>query len=180
MDIKQFVKLNENGEIEFDEKGFRSEYDSEVYKAVDKYKNGKGRDEIRRELEQEAKLTAEEKLKAEREEFEAYRQRTKIELNQAKARTKFDDKLFAQEEIDFYLSTITDDEEKSLSQIDTLINARKKLFEDTQKSAIQNLQQQQQQNITTQIVATPSSSNEPTKSVQRTANDVLSYYRKEN
>ena len=48
MDIKKYVKLNENGEIEFDEKGFNSEYDASISKAVDKYANGKGRDEIRR------------------------------------------------------------------------------------------------------------------------------------
>lgn len=178
MDIKQFVKLNENGEIEFDEKGFKSEYDSEVYKAVDKYKNGKGRDEIRRELEQEAKLTAEEKLKAEREEFEAYRQKTKIELNQAKARTKFDDKLFSQEEIEFILSTVNDNEEASLSKIDSLIAARKKFVEESQKDTIQKIQQQQQKPIQQTFIKPDG--NEPAKPVQRTANDVLSYYRKEN
>lgn len=178
MDIRQFVKLNEDGEIEFDEKGFKSEYDSEVYKAVDKYKNGKGRDEIRRQLEEEAKLTAEQKLKAEREEFEAYRQKTKIELNQAKARTKFDDKLFAQEEIDFILSTVNDDEEASLSKIDTLINARKKFIEESQKNTIESIQQQQQKPIP-QVFVKPDG-NEPAKPAERTAADVLSYYRKEN
>lgn len=176
MDIKQFVKLNDNGEIEFDEKGFKSEYDSEVYKAVDKYKNGKGRDEIRRELEQEAKLTAEEKLKAERDEFETYKQKTKIELNQAKARTKFDDKLFAQEEIDFYLASVSDDEEESLARIDKLINVRKKFVEESQKNTIQKIQQQQQ-NVTTQIIANPSVPATP-KKVTKTPDEVLSYYRK--
>lgn len=176
MDIKKYVKLNENGEIEFDEKGFNSEYDSAISKAVDKYANGKGREEIRKQLEEEAKLTAEEKLKQERETFEKYRLEETIKLNQAKARTKLDDKLFSKEEIEFILGTVNVDEEKSLTAIDTLVNARKKFIDDTQKSAIENLQKQQQQPTpSNQFKSADPADPQPTQ--RRTAEEILSYYK---
>lgn len=178
MDIEKFVKLNDAGEIDIDKDAIDSMFTAEVNRAVEKYRNGKGKDEIRKQLEEEAKLTAEQKLKAEREEFEAYRQKTKIELNQAKARTKFDDKLFSQEEIDFILSTVNDNEETSLSKIDSLITARKKFVEESQKDTIQKIQQQQQKPIQQTFIKPDG--NEPAKPVQRTQADVLSYYRKEN
>ena len=176
MDIKKFVKLNDKGEIEFDEKGFESEYDSAISKAVDKYANGKGKEEIRKQLEEEAKLSAEEKLKQERAKFEEYKLQETIKLNQAKAAAKLDNKIFAQEEIDFYLSTVNADEEKSLTAIDTIVEARKKFMENMQKSAIENLQKQQQLSDPSKTLPKPDDG-EPAKPAVRTKADILSHYR---
>ena len=176
MDIKKFVKLNEKGEIEFDESGFQSGLDAEISRAVDKYANGKGKDEIRKKLEEEAKLTAEEKLKAEREEFEKYKLETKVEINKAKAKAKLENKGFTEKEVEFLLSTISDDEEKSLSTIDTLVEERTRFIADTQKSAIQNLQQQQNGNKSSTPLPTPDN-NDAQKPATRTKADILSHYR---
>lgn len=176
MDIKKFVKLNEKGEIEFDESGFQSSLDSEISRAVEKYAKGKGKDEIRKQLEEEAKLTAEEKLKAEREEFEKYKLQTKIEINKSKAKAKLDNKGFTEKEIEFLLSTISDDEEKSLSSIDTLVEERSKFISETQKNAIQNLQQQQNSNRTSTQLPTPDN-NDVQQPTARTKADILSHYR---
>ena len=176
MDIEKYVKLNENGEIEFDKEGFKSEYDSAISKAIDKFANGKGKEQMRKLLEEEAKLSAEEKLKQERETFEKYRLEETIKLNQAKARAKLDDKLFSKEEIDFILASVNTDEEKSLAAIDTLVNARKKFIDDTQKSAIENLQKQQQQTAPASQfkAADPADPQPPTR---RTSEEILSYYK---
>ena len=176
MDIEKYVKLNENGEIEFDKEGFKSEYDSAISKAIDKFANGKGKEQMRKLLEEEAKLSAEEKLKQEREKFEEYKIQETIKLNQAKAAAKLDKKIFSQEEIDFYLGTINADEEKSLSAIDTIVQARTKFMEDIQKNAIENLQKQQQSSNSSQQLPTPDNDDSP-KQVTRTKADILSIYR---
>ena len=88
MDISKFVTVGEDGKLQIDNKAFESAFDSEISKAVEKNKNGKLRDEIRRELEEEAKLSADQKLQKEREEFEAFKLKSLVELNQAKAKAK--------------------------------------------------------------------------------------------
>lgn len=175
MDIRKFVKLNDKGEIEFDESGFQSSLDSEISRAVDKYANGKGKDEIRKKLEEEAKLSAEEKLKAEKEEFEKYKLQTKIEINQAKAKAKLENKGFTEKEVEFLLSTVNDDEEKSLSNIDVLVEERTKFISDTQKNAIEKLQQQQQSSGSKPL-PTPDNNDAP-KAATRTKADILNHYR---
>lgn len=175
MDIKKFVKLNEKGELEFDEAGFQSGLDSEISRAVDKYANGKGKDEIRKQLEEEAKLTAEEKLKAEKEAFEKYKLQTKIEINRDKAKAKLENKGFTDKEVEFLLSTVNDDEEKSLSALDVLIGERTKFISTTQQNAIEKLQQQQQSNNNIKL-PTPDNNDAP-KNVVRTSEEILSFYR---
>lgn len=174
MDIKKYVKLNEEGEIEFDEKAFQSEFDSAISKAVDKYANGKGKDEIRKKLEEEAKMTADEKLKQEREAFEQYKLQETVKLNQAKAKAKLEGKGFSDAEVNFILSTVGNDEEKAMTTIDTLVEERTKFIASTQQSAIENLQKQQQSKSQGQFGAADDA--EPQKPTRRTSEEILSYY----
>ena len=175
MNIQDYVRLNDDGQMEFDEKGFQSWFDDEKRKAVETYKNGKGRNEIRKELEEEAKLTAEEKLKSEREAFEKYKLETKIEINRTKAKARLENKDFTEKEVEYLLSNINDDEEKSLGIIDTLIGERTAFIESTKKSAIQDLQKGQQ----TSSNPTPYKPDnpEPAKPVKRTSDEILNSYR---
>lgn len=175
MDIKKYVKLNESGEIEFDEKGFESEFDSAISKAVNKYANGKGKEEIRKQLEEEAKLSVEEKLKQEKEEFEKYKLEETIKLNQAKAKARLENKGFSEAEVNFILSTVGNDEQKSLSTIDTLIEERTKFIASTQQTALENLQKQQQQNQSSQFTGADTS--DPQPPTRRTSEEILSYYK---
>lgn len=175
MDIKKFVKLNDKGELEFDENGFQSGLDAEISRAVDKYANGKGKDEIRKQLEEEAKLTAEEKLKAEREKFEQYRQAETIKLIQAKAKAKLDGKGFTEKEMEFILSKVGNNEESDMTTIDELVAERTQFIATTQQNAIQKLQQQQQESGNRPL-PTPDNNDSPAP-VQRTKDDIKNFYR---
>lgn len=177
MDIKEFVKLNDKGELEFDEKGFQSGLDSEISRAVDKYAKGKGRDEIRKQLEEEAKLTAEQKLQAEKEKFEKYKQEETVKLIQAKAEAKLNGKGFTEKEIKFILSKIGNDEQSDMNSIDELIAERTQFITTTQKNAIQNLQQQQQNSGSGKTLNAPDNASGQEQKTRSSA-EILSYYRK--
>lgn len=124
-DWKKFATVGENGEIVFDEKGFKSAYDSDFNKALDS-KETNLREKIKVELENEAKLSAEEKIKVEREKLEAEKKQAKIEINREKARAKMEGK-FTDKEIDRHLKLI-DDNSDSLKDIDDII-AEKQAYE---------------------------------------------------
>lgn len=178
MDIQKFVGTNEDGTVKIDKDGFQSALDAEISKAVEKFKNGKGRDEIRKQLEEEAKLSAEEKLKQERDEFEKYKLQSKIELNQAKAKARLEGKGFTDKETTFILSTINDDEEKSLASIDELIKEREQVIANTKKSAIEGLQSGQQK--VQSIVTNPDGTSENKQAFKWSQSDILAYYRPQN
>lgn len=176
MDIQKFVMTKEDGSMEIDKEGFQSALDAEISRAVEKFKNGKGKEEIRQQLEQEAKLSAEEKLKQEREEFEAYKLQSKIELNREKAKAKMEGKGFSEEELEILLSTIGEDSEKSLETVDKLIKAREVVLEQTKQSAIQGLQQSQQ-SASKILVKPDGSKDESAKPVGWTQSEILGNYR---
>lgn len=179
MDIQKFVGTNEDGTIKIDKDGFQSALDAEISKAVEKFKNGKGRDEIRKQLEEEAKLSAEEKLKQEREEFEQYKLQSRIELNQAKAKAKLDGKGFTEKEIAFILSSVSADEEKSLGSIDELISEREQVIANTKKNAIEGLQNGQQK--VQSILTSPDNTNTDNKNgFKWSKSDILAHYRPQN
>lgn len=145
MDIKKFVTVGEDGTTTIDSEAFQREFDAEISRAVEKNKSkevAKLKDEVRKELEEEAKLTAEEKLTQQMKEFEKYKLDTMISLNQEKAKAKFDGKGFTKEEIEFFLSTVSDNEE-SITKLDTIIEARAKSTEATKAKLLEDLQKQQ-------------------------------------
>ena len=175
MDISKFVTVGEDGKLQIDNKAFESAFDSEISKAVEKNKNGKLRDEIRRELEEEAKLSADQKLQKEREEFEAFKLKSLVELNQAKAKAKLEGKNFSEAELNFILNTITDKED-SLATLDVLITERASLIENNRKKAIEELQaQQESSNPPPQGNDIPSS--QPTNTT-RSRDDIAKIYEK--
>ena len=178
MDIKKFVTVGEDGTATIDSEAFQREFDAEISRAVEKNKSkevAKLKDEVRKELEQEAKLTAEEKLTQQMAEFEKYKLETMISLNQEKAKAKLDGKGFTEEEVAFYLSTISDNAE-SIGKLDTIIEARAKSYEQTKAKLLEDLQKQQD--------TTKSESNkegvdvtEPTKTT-RSRKDIEQFYTK--
>ena len=173
MNIENYVRLNDEGKIEVDKDAFQSALDSEISRAVDKYAKGKGRDEIRKQLEEEAKLTADEKLKAEREEFESYKRNETIKLNQERVKAKLEGK-FSDKEIAYMLKNVGTDAEESLKTVETLITEREKFIADTQKKAIEDLQKQQQKSGSNNFSAADNEDKQaPTK---RTNAEILSYY----
>lgn len=117
-DWKKFVTVSENGEMLFDEKGFKSAYDSDFNKSLDS-KESNLREKIRAELEEEAKLSAEEKIKKEREALQAELIKTRVEINREKAKAKMEGK-FTDKEIERHLRLITDDA-NTLKDIDDII-----------------------------------------------------------
>lgn len=177
MDIQKYVTTNEDGSVKVDSEKFQSELDAEISRAVEKFKNGKGKEEMRKMLEEEAKLSAEEKLKQEREEFEKYKLKSKIELNQAKARAKMEGKGFTEKELDFILSTVNDDETTSIAKIEELIAEREQVIANTKKSAIENLQQGQQK--VNSIVIAPDGKDDK-KPEARKPSEIFDYYRPQN
>ena len=143
MDIQKFVTTKEDGSFEVDSKAFQSAFDAEISRAVEAYKNGKGKAEMRAELEAEAKLSADEKLKQERDAFEAYKKAERVKLNQEKAKAKLEGKGFSEKEVEFMLGTITEDGDKCIAKIDELIAERNTAIETAKKLAIENLQKAQ-------------------------------------
>lgn len=175
MNIENYVKLNESGELDIDKAAFQSALDAEISRAVDKYAKGKGRDEIRKQLEEEAKLTADEKLKAEKEEFEEYKKKETIKLNQEKAKAKLEGKGFSEKEIEYLLGNVGIDSEKSMKNINTLIEEREKLTADIKQKAIESLQQQQQQSGAKTLI-NADGEGEKTTVQKRSGAEVLSIY----
>lgn len=120
-DWKKFATLGEDGKLAFDEKGFKSAYDSDLNKALDS-KEANLREKIKVELENEAKLSAEEKIKIEREKLEAEKIQAKIEINREKAKAKMEGK-FTDKEIERHLKLINENED-SLKDIDDIISEK--------------------------------------------------------
>lgn len=174
MDIQKYVTQNSEGKVEINQDAFKSAFDAEISRAVESFKNGKGKEEIRKQLEEEAKLSAEEKLQQAKADFEEYKKGEIVKLNQAKAKAKMEGKGFTEKEVDFILSTINDDETASLSKIDELVTERQQLIENTKKTAIEGLQQGQQK--AGSIVVNPDGKNEQ-KAKDWTKNQILDYYR---
>lgn len=175
MDIQKFVRTKDDGSMEIDKEGFQSAFDAEISRAVETFKNGKGKEEIRKQLEEEAKLTAEEKLKQEREAFEQYKRNSIIQLNQEKAKAKMAGK-FSDEEITILLSTITEDAEKSLDTVDKLVKAREVAIESAKKSAIENLQTSQP-NVNKTLVEPPDGKQDQANTAVWTKEEILGNYR---
>lgn len=127
---KNFVTVGENGELTFDDKGFKSAYDSDFNKALNTKENNL-REKIKKELEDEAKLSAEEKIKVEREKLEKERIEAKIEINREKAKAKMEGK-FTDKEIERHLRLINENED-SLKDIDDIIAEKSSYEQDLEK-----------------------------------------------
>ena len=178
MDISKFVTTNEEGKVEIDSEGYKRAFDAEISRAVEAYKNGKGKQEMREQLEAEAKLTADEKLKQEREAFEEYKRGERVKLNQEKAKARLEGKGFSEKEVEFLLTTITEDGDKCIAKIDELITERNSAIENAKKVAIENLQKGQPV-AGTKLTNPDASATSKKETVKRTQAEILSYYENE-
>ena len=179
MDIQKYATLSDDGKISYNTeefaKDFQSEIDSRIGKAIDTFKKGSMRDEIRKELEEEAKLSADEKLKKDREEFEAYKKAERLNLSKAKVKNILASDKFSQEEIEILLGEVTDDEDASIAKATKLLEARVKMLEEIKKKAIEDLQANQPSAGTNTNAG--GGDDEPTKTAKRTAEEIKNRYK---
>ena len=132
MDIKNFVKTNEDGTTSVDTAAFEAALKSELDKArtpasdpaaanAEKKLRGSIEKEIREKLEEEAKMTAEEKLKAEREKFAA----EKKEFDKKRIEQIYKDAGLSDNEIAIMCALIGDDSDKNIETATKFAEARK-------------------------------------------------------
>lgn len=143
-DLKDYAKINEKGELELDIDLFKADLDrernqsSETARAnAEKKLRTAIESEIRKKIEDEAKLTAEEKLAKEREALA--NERKQFNADRIKALYKTND-LFSDEEIESFSALITDDYNLSLQTATKLVEARKKRNEEYEKGLSEKLQ----------------------------------------
>ena len=147
INLADYVKIDENGKPVFDNEAFNSALDRERNQAsetaranAEKKLTAELTKKIKEDLENQANLTAEEKLKAEREAFQTER------LNFNKERIKHiysSSKLFTDEEIELFLGLSNEDYEKSSEKANAIVEARKKHNETYEKDFMAKLQTQQ-------------------------------------
>lgn len=134
LDISKFVTVNEEGKAVIDTEAYKSAYDAELRKSLDTNSENtkkKVEAEIRKQLEEEAKLSAEEKLKKDREDFESSMAKRLKDFAQTQAKTKMKIAEIGDEEITTYLELVNSEED--IAKIDKLIETRKKAQEDLKK-----------------------------------------------
>lgn len=134
IDISKFVTVDENGKAVIDADAYKSAYDAEMRKSLDTNSENtrkKLEAEIRKTLAEEAKLSAEEKLKKEREDFEASMAQRLKDFAQYQAKSKMKGAGLNDEEIETYLELVTDEE--SIAKIDKLLDLRNKRTESLKK-----------------------------------------------
>lgn len=134
LDISKFVTVNEEGKAVIDTEAYKSAYDAELRKSLDTNSENtkkKLEAEIRKTLEEEAKLSAEEKLKKDREEFETSMAKRLKEFAQTQAKSKMALAEIGEDEINTYLELVNSEED--IAKIDKLIETRKKTQEELKK-----------------------------------------------
>lgn len=180
LDYASFMENNEDGSIKsFDKSKLESYVDSLISKGVnsgvESYKA-----KVAKEQERE-KMSADEKLSAERKEFEKLQaeweqtrksQMRDIVIEKAKAKLASN---FSESEIELFTKHITDDEKESLAYVDSLVAERTKFLEESKKKLIEELQSKQPP-TTSQSNANGNSGNQP-QPVKRTSQDIKNLYK---
>jgi hypothetical protein len=173
MDYSMYLQKNEDGTMSFDsenfEKAINAEIDRQVSKGVESFKTSYEKKA------NEAKMSEQEKFEQEKREFEEYRKNAKVELITAKAKAKLEGKGFSETEVKTLLNFINDDEEASLSVIDTLVAERTKFVEDSKKKTMEELQKAQPTAKTSPNNA--SDKDEAVQPIKRTAQDIKNRYK---
>lgn len=170
IDIEKFVTLGEDGQLVFDKKSFKSAYDSDFNKSLDT-RIANERDKIREEIENEAKLTAEEKMKAEKEKLEKEKLATKTEINRIKAKAKMES-LYTEKEIERLLKLVTDDD-STLADIDEMIAEKQKANEEMEKK----FKEEYTKGQPTPKPNEGDGGNSTPKPKQQTAQDIKNFYK---
>lgn len=136
MNIKDFLKQNEDGTYDIDEAGFAAELDRERNKASDTAKKNTEtklrsnlEKEIREKLEEEAKLSAEQKLQKQIEEFAE----KKKAFDKERVKAIYKEAEISDDEIEHMLTLVGDDSEKNIDIATRFADARKKANEEYKK-----------------------------------------------
>lgn len=145
MDISKFVTIGEDGKAKIDTSAFQSEFDSEVSRAVEKNKTkvvAELTSKIKKELEEEAKLSAEEKLKKDREAFEAQKAdfealiaKSKADIAREKAKSKIPTDVFDDETVGQLLSIVNSEED--IPKIEKFVASMNKKIETAKQEVVQ-------------------------------------------
>ena len=144
IDISKAVSVDDSGKIVIDQTQIDTLFDGEVSRSVDSYRNknyNKIKEEVRRELEEQAKLSAEEKFNKKVAEFEQNYKNKMLEINRREAKSKLleDKSLFAEEEIEDYMPLIGDNEEANNLVVEKIIKNRRAFFDKTKASLTEEL-----------------------------------------
>lgn len=178
-DYSSFMEKNEDGSIKsFDESKLSSYIDSLISKGVNSgVENYKAK--IAKEQERE-KMSADEKLSAERKEFEdlkaeweTTRKSQMRDLVAEKAKAKLATN-FSETEIELFLQHITDDEKASMKYVDSLVAERVKFLDESKKKLIEELQSNQPK-ATTQSNTSLNRTNQQT--VKQNSQDIKNLYK---
>lgn len=147
MNIKDFVKTNEDGSTSIDTTAFEAALKSELDKArtqasetasvnTEKKLRKSIEEEIRGKLEEEAKMSAEEKLKAEREKF----LEEKKAFDKKRIESIYKDAGISDDEIAIMCSLIGEDSDKNIETATKFAEARKASSEEAKKKMLEELQ----------------------------------------
>lgn len=134
LDISKFVTVNEEGKAVIDTEAYKSAYDAELRKSLDTNSENtrkKLEAELRSKIEEEAKLSADEKLNKRIEEFESSMAQKLKDFAKKQAKAKMSSAEIGEDEINTYLELVNTDED--IAKIDKLIETRKKTQEDLKK-----------------------------------------------
>ena len=147
MNIKDFVKTNEDGSTSIDTTAFEAALKSELDKArtqasetasanTEKKLRKSIEEEIRSKLEEEAKMSAEEKLKAERDKF----LEEKKAFDKKRIESIYKDAGISDDEIAIMCSLIGEDSDKNIETATKFAEARKASSEEAKKKMLEELQ----------------------------------------
>ena len=134
LDISKFVTVNEEGKAVIDTDAYKSAYDAELRKSLDTNSENtrkKLEAELRKTIEEEAKLSAEDKFKKQVEEFEKSMSQKMTEFAKKQAKAKMVSAEIGEEEINTYLELVNNDDD--IAKIDKLIETRKKTQDELKK-----------------------------------------------
>ena len=144
--IKDYYVTKEDGSTEFDEvkyeKDLQSYLDNEKRQASETARK-KGEAEGKRQAEEDAKLSAEQKFAKEKEKWEADMKSRLVDFNKKQVKKLLEDGGYDASEIEIFLGLVTDDETSSLSMATKLCDSRKKYEENYKKKMTEEAQKNQ-------------------------------------
>lgn len=134
LDISKFVTIGEDGKAVIDKDAYQSAYDAELRKSLDTNSENtrkKLEADLRKQIEEEAKLSAEDKLNKRVEEFETSMAQRIKDFAKTQAKVKMTNAEIGEDEINTYLELVNSDDD--IAKIDKLIETRKKTQDDLKK-----------------------------------------------
>lgn len=145
--IKDYYITKEDGTTQFDEdkyeKDLQSYLDDERRKASATAKQ-KGIEEGKKQAQDDANLTAEQKFAKEKEDFLNLMKGKTIEFNKKLVKSIYKEKGFADDEVEVLLKLVGEDENESVDIANKLCASRAKYEKDYEKKIISNTQKSQQ------------------------------------